>query len=138
MDKLINYCENCSSTNCDCGCREGKECTCKPKESDCKPPVAGYQHLLNWLMLGLVLALTITATVTFFISILRPYEYECGAFNSIVGHYVLVMLLGAPTLKVFLDKVKCPILKKLNVATLGIVFLTILVQVMATVIVLVL
>jgi hypothetical protein len=119
------YCEKCASTNCNCGCLEGKPCTCKP---------AGEKRaylILNWAMLVLVAVLTVVATVTFFIA-----TFTEGNDNnySIASMYVLVMLLGAPTLKVFLDKVKCLTLKKLNVITLAIVFGAILVQAMTAVI----
>ena len=127
------YCEKCKSTNCACGCLEGGECNCtENKENKCKPAGdnLGY-FILNWAMLTLVAALTVVSTIMFFIA-----TFQDGNNNnySIASMYVLVMLLGAPTLKVFLDKVACPVLKKLNLITLAIVFAAILVQAMTAVI----
>jgi hypothetical protein len=50
------------------------------------------------------------------------YEY------SLVSLYVLVMLLVTPTLKMFLDKIKCPHIKKAGLAAIITIFSTIMIM----------
>jgi len=91
---------------------------------------AAKQRLLNWCTLVFTAVLTVVSIVVFFILLARGDGTSAG----VVASYVLSMLLAAPTLKVFLDKVKCPVLRKANVIGLVTVFSTILVLSVASLI----
>jgi len=116
------YCEKCGATRdadkalCDCiGTADTK--------NEAKIATERNYRILNAGMLSLMAVLTLVSTITFFASMRRDVHH------GIVGTYVLCMLLVAPSLKVFLDKVSCPVFKKLNLIGLVIIFLAILVQV---------
>ena len=78
---------------------------------------------LNLCVLGFAFALSITALITFFVA-----TFTDGNDNAytIASTYILCMLLAAPTLKVFHDKTTSSTMKRLNVATITFIFLTIL------------
>jgi len=67
------------------------------------------------------------STIAFFVSAFG--NSDGGGAYGIAATYVLCMLLVAPTLKVFLDKVTCPVFKKLNLIGIIIIFAAILTQV---------
>ena len=71
--------------------------------------------LLNICMFALAVVLTITALITFFVSLFNA----TGGAYYIASTYILCMLLATPSLKAFLDKVNSPAMKKLN--TIGII-----------------
>jgi len=80
--------------------------------------------ILNLCVLGFVVVLTAVALATFFIAIFT--DGNTNAY-SIASVYVLCMLLAAPTLKVFLDKVTSPTMKRLNLVGIISIFFAILV-----------
>jgi len=116
------YCEKCGKTRdanqalCDC------VSVAEVNGADKMAAERNYR-ILNAGMLALMAVLTLVSTITFFASM------RDGGHHGIVGTYVLCMLLVAPSLKVFLDKVSCHVFKKLNLIGLVIIFLAILVQV---------
>ena len=79
--------------------------------------------LLNLCVLGFVAILTTATLVTFLAATFSTGNNNAYAIASI---YILCMLLAAPTLKVFLDKVTCPRMKRLNIIGIITVFATIL------------
>ena len=81
-------------------------------------------RLLNVCVLLFVAVVTVVTLVTFFVAVIRR-----GNVNgySIASIYILCMLLAAPTLKVFLDKVKCSKMKRLNIIGIIAIFMTILI-----------
>ena len=86
---------------------------------------AAWKHrLLNSCVLAFTFILTGVALATFFIA--RFTEGNNNAY-SIASIYVLCMLLAAPTLKVFLDKVTCPCMKRWNIAGIILIFTAIMV-----------
>ena len=82
-------------------------------------------------MLAFVGILTVVSAAMFFIAIVNE---NYGGGYSIASIYVLCMLLAAPSLKVFLDKICCTRLKKCNVIGLVVIFLTIITLVTTSVI----
>ena len=84
-----------------------------------------FKHkILNLCVLGFVAVLTVAVLVTFFAA---TFDEVNQSAYSIASIYILCMLLAAPTLKVFLDKVACPVMKKLNIVGIISIFATILV-----------
>ena len=83
-----------------------------------------FKHkLLNICVLAFVGVMTAVLFITFFILIGRNNSESA---NSIAGTYVLCMLLAAPTLKAFLDRCNCPLMKRLNIIGLVTIFAVIL------------
>jgi len=82
------------------------------------------QRIFNWFVVAFSLIMTIVALITFFVAFSNEYF---GAAAGILGSYVLSMLLAAPTIKVFLDKCTCPLLKWFNIVTIILIFVAILV-----------
>ena len=80
-------------------------------------------RILNICVLGFVAVLTVVGFITFYIAVGRG---SSGAAYSIASIYVLCMLLAAPTLKVFLDKVECTLMKRLNIIGIIVIFFVIL------------
>jgi len=80
-------------------------------------------RILNVCTLIFTAILTIVALATFFIALFNN-DYAYPAYY-IASTYVLCMLLAAPTLKVFLDKCTCRVLKKLTIIGLVAIFATI-------------
>ena len=85
---------------------------------------SGKHRLLNLCVLGFVAVLTLTTLVTFFMA---TFGQSSANGYSIASIYILCMLLAAPTLKVFLDKITCPTMRRLNIVGIIAIFLTILV-----------
>jgi len=84
-----------------------------------------FKHkLLNICVFAFVVVLNLVALFTFFVA---TFDATNGNAYSIASIYILCMLLAAPTLKVFLDKVTCPTMKKLNIIGIIAIFLTILI-----------
>ena len=81
-------------------------------------------RLLNICVLGFVVVLTAVTLVTFFVATFGDYVSNGYSIASI---YILCMLLAAPTLKVFLDKISCLTMKRLNIVGIVLIFMTILV-----------
>ncbi|MCL2556099.1 MAG: hypothetical protein FWE03_03645 [Firmicutes bacterium] len=82
------------------------------------------QRVFNWFVVAFSLILTIVALITFFVAFTDGYT---GNAAAILGSYVLSMLLAAPTIKVFLDKCTCPLLKWFNIITIILIFVAILI-----------
>ena len=84
--------------------------------------VATKQKLFNIAVLVFTFVMTIAGVVTFFVSLTNG---AISIYTSyyIASTYVLVMLLAAPTLKVFLDKCTSKTIRRLNVFTLVAVFI---------------
>ncbi|MCL2755778.1 MAG: hypothetical protein FWE45_01870 [Firmicutes bacterium] len=92
-------------------------------EQPCKK--SAFKHmLLNICVVGFAVVLTLAALVTFFVAIFREGTSSAYYIASI---YILCMLLAAPTLKVFLDKVNCVVMRRLNIIGIISIFATILV-----------
>ena len=87
------------------------------------------QRIFNWFVIGFSIVMTIVALVTFFISLSNG---SADAAAAIVSTYVLCMLLAAPTIKVFLDKCTCKLLRWLNIVTIILIFAVILLTVVIT------
>ena len=85
--------------------------------------------LLNMCVLGFVAVITFVTFITFFVAVGRGNGFE----YYIASIYVLCMLLAAPTLKVFLDKVTCPLMRKLNIIGIIVIFSVILLLVVTVV-----
>jgi hypothetical protein len=81
---------------------------------------------LNIAVLVFSVVLTMVGLVAFNVAL---FSIDLGSANAIAGTYILCMLLAAPTLKGFLDKVEHPCLKKLNVVAIIMVFTAILIMV---------
>ena len=109
------------------------ECdACKKNAVSCKTtlPCTANAKLLNFGLLALAFVLTATALVSFFIATFTP---SLGAANySVASLYILVMLLVAPTLKIYLDKVSCKVFKRLNLIAILSIFTAILVMAVTT------
>jgi len=83
-----------------------------------------FKHkLLNICVLVFVAVMTFIMLIAFFVLIARD---RIGVAHGIVGTYVLCMLLAAPTLKVFLDKIEDRVMKRLNIVALVSIFAVIL------------
>jgi len=90
-----------------------------------KDVMSAKNNVLNSCVLGFAFIMTVVALLSFFIATFRVN----GAFaNGIASLYVLCMLLAAPTLKVFMDKNACPVMKKLNILMVIAIFATILIM----------
>jgi len=74
--------------------------------------------LLNLCVLGFVVVLTIIALISYFVA---TFCVDTITAYYIASIYILCMLLAAPTLKVFIDKINGPMMKKLNV--IGVIFI---------------
>jgi len=84
-----------------------------------------FKHmLLNICVFAFVVVLNLVALFTF---IVATFDEGNESAYSIASIYILCMLLAAPTLKVFLDKVTCPIMKRLNIIGIIAIFATILI-----------
>jgi len=105
---------------------EAKKCSCG--EVFAVPAAANEKTtyaVLNVCLLAFVAIMMVVALIAFFVA-----TFDGSVNNySIVSLYVLCMLLACPTLKVFLDKVDCSVLKKLNFAWIIAIFVSILVMV---------
>lgn len=77
--------------------------------------LAKKHQILNICVVGFVIGLTFVSLIAFLVSIFNNENAY-----SIASIYILAMLLGIPTLKVFLDKAKHSVMKKLNIT--GIIF----------------
>jgi len=117
------YCEKCGKT------RDADKGICQCADVAKNPKVINESsyRIMNVGMLTLMVVLTLVSTITFFVAAFGNGD-GVGAYG-IAATYVLCMLLVAPTLKVFLDKVSCPVLKKLNLVGIIIIFAAILIQV---------
>jgi len=80
-------------------------------------------RMLNVCVLVFTLVLTVIALLTYFLAIFYTNSVDAG--YSIASTYILCMLLAAPTLKVFLDKCTCRLLKKFTIIALIGVFVAI-------------
>ena len=84
-----------------------------------------FKHkLLNMCVLGFVAVVTLVTLITFFAATFSDGNESAYAIASI---YILCMLLAAPTLKVFLDKIDCPVMKRFNIVGIISIFATILI-----------
>ncbi|MCL2570430.1 MAG: hypothetical protein FWE16_04470 [Firmicutes bacterium] len=81
--------------------------------------------LMNICVLAFTDILTVTALVTFFITIFDGYSNSRA--HSIAGTYLFCMFLAVPALKVSIDKIKSPFLKKVNIFAVIMIFVTIMV-----------
>ena len=94
-----------------------------------KQRTAFKHRLLNMCVLVFVGVLTAAVMVTFFVALFTDgnnYAY------SIASIYILCMLLAAPTLKVFLDKVDCcKTMRFFNIVGLISIFTTMMVLTVA-------
>ena len=90
--------------------------------------VARKHKLLNLCVLAFVAIVSVIALITFLVALFKSYNPNAYHIASI---YILCMLLAAPTLKVFLDKVTCPTMKRLNIIGIISIFATILTMVVA-------
>ncbi|MCL2521385.1 MAG: hypothetical protein FWE36_00830 [Erysipelotrichales bacterium] len=97
---------------------------CQTGEVETKPDTSTYK-LLSICLLALAFTLTITALVSYFVALFG--EETNGNSYTIASTYVLVMLLVAPTLKVFLDKLKSETLKRLSLIAIVLIYISILV-----------
>jgi hypothetical protein len=93
------------------------------KDQLCNNAAAKKHHLLNIGLIGFVAVLTAVALTTFFMAVAA--NNTNGAY-SIASIYILCMLLAAPTLKVFMDKTTCPIIKRAGVISEILIFAAIL------------
>ncbi|MCL2370728.1 MAG: hypothetical protein FWC80_05835 [Firmicutes bacterium] len=118
------YCEKCGKTRD----ADKQACDCAVEVSETPKVVNETNYrIMNVGMLTLMAVLTLVSTITFFVSAFG--NNDLGGVYGIAATYVLCMLLVAPTLKVFLDKVSCPVFKRLNLVGIIIIFAAILVQV---------
>jgi len=84
-----------------------------------------FKHkLLNICVFAFVVVLTLSTLITFFTA---TFTEGNGNAYYIASIYILCMLLAAPTLKVFLDKVHCTCMKRLNIFGIISIFATILI-----------
>jgi len=97
---------------------------CQTNETETKQDTSTYK-LLSICLLALAFTLTLTALISFFVALFN--EEAEGNSYAIASTYVLVMLLVAPTLKVFLDKLKSENLKRLSLIAIVLIYLSILV-----------
>ena len=79
--------------------------------------------VLNVCVFAFTIVLTLVAMISFFVALFTDGNYEA---SSIASMYILCMLLAAPTLKVFLDKVSCPVMRRLNIIGIIAIFIAIL------------
>ena len=108
--------------------KEIKESKAKKQEQVAeKPQVTTAQvifknNLLNFCVLAFAAIMTFFTLLSFVILWVR------GGFAPayVLSFYVLPMLLAAPTLKVFMDKSTCPVMRKLNVGAVITIFASIL------------
>ena len=105
-------------------CTPDKELTPEQKSARNK------HRVINICAIAFGLGLTFFAVLAFFISFIVDAVNggSFGGLHAIVGSYVLAMLLAAPTIKVFLDKCTCKIIKKLNIASLIAIFVAIFIM----------
>ena len=83
------------------------------------------RRLLNVCVFIFVVVVTISSLVTFFIAI---FNNDSTTAYSIASIYILCMLLGAPTLKVFLDTAGTSnAMKRLNIIGVICIFVAILI-----------
>jgi len=106
------------------------------KEADAEKELQAKHNILNWCVLFFVAVMTSDMLVTFFILVGRD-GYSTAA-SGIASTYVLCMLLAAPTLKVFLDKVESRMMKRVNVVGIVSIFVAILVVVVTVFVLMVL
>lgn len=92
------------------------------KQVTSQTPISPKKHILNIFVIIFVVGLSIASMVTFLIAFING---ATGDAYSIASIYILAMLLGAPTLKVFLDNAKNMVMKKLNVAAIIFAFVII-------------
>ena len=92
-------------------------------------------NLLNICVLVFTGVMTFFTLLAFFVGWARVENF---AITSVLGFplglYTLPMLLAAPTLKVFMDKSTCPVMKKLNVGAVITIFASILFMTVAVLI----
>ena len=102
------YCSKCGKE------REGSapECGCGAAFGGLPAGNTKAYGILNACMLAFTGVLTVVSLIALFAAAFG--EGSVGAVAGITGTYVLCMLLAIPSLKVFLDKVSCPVFKKLN------------------------
>ena len=94
------------------------------KEKEICAKSAFKHRLLNVCVIAFAGVLSITALVTFFVA---TFETGNDSNYAIASIYILCMLLAAPTLKVFLDKVTCPVIRRFNIIGIITIFSTILI-----------
>jgi len=94
-------------------------------ENECGDSATFKHKILNICVLAFSFILTGVALTAFLVA-----SFTAGneSAYSIASIYILCMLLAAPTLKVFLDKVNCPMMKKLNIAGIISIFAAILIS----------
>ena len=103
---------------------ESKNVKPKEQESAGQDSIAmSKQSILNLCVLGFVAVMTLIGIITFFVAIGREGNFNGSAIASL---YVLCMLLAAPTLKVFMDKKCSPLLRRLNLIGIMVIFAAIL------------
>jgi len=102
-----------------------------PNQENQTKPMTKKQVMLNYCVLIFVVVLTLVSFAAFFVALLTEGNNSDGAIVSI---YVLAMLLGVPTLKVFLDKATTPLMKKMNIIGIITAFGAIAVMVLANVV----
>ena len=91
-----------------------------------------FKHkLLNVCVFIFVAVVTTVALMAFFVASFSGAENATSNGYSIASIYILCMLLAAPTLKVFLDKVESRTMKIVNVAGIIAIFAAILVMTVA-------
>jgi len=93
-------------------------------ENECENPATFKHKVLNVCVVAFSFVLTGVALIAFLVA---SFTYGNDNAYSIASIYILCMLLAAPTLKVFLDKVNCPVMKKLNIAGIISIFAAILI-----------
>ena len=101
----------------------GEKAPSDEKQKQCEV-VLFKQKLMNICLLLFTFVLTVVTLVTFFVA---TFAYDNPNGATIASAYTLCMLLAIPTMKVAIDKLKCPVMKALNVVGIVLSFATILI-----------